>query len=142
MGPWTNTDNCTENCGDEGVKIKTRTCTPVDPSFNCSTLETQKEGSTPCNRRDCLELGNWTDIGSCSKKCGDGTFIQERTCTAHDGSVSCDDQQLSRNGSTPCIRKACSDPGDIIPKGRVHKKNPPFYPPLVDKGFTPLLSPS
>ena len=42
FGDWTETDLCTETCGNEGKVLEQRSCTPAHPDKSCASLPTDK----------------------------------------------------------------------------------------------------
>ncbi|XP_063682344.1 A disintegrin and metalloproteinase with thrombospondin motifs adt-1-like [Bolinopsis microptera] len=111
FGSWF---NCSESCGG-GSQNRSRTCTNPIPAYkgrNCVGTATQIK---TCNNRPCSIDGEWAEFGSwsiCSKPCGEGKQIRNRTCTnpAPDhGGKQCPGPILQ---SQICNSKPCQVNGD------------------------------
>ena len=47
--PWTEWGQCTETCGDEGMKIRHRSCNDPSPSCNGLPCDGPNSETEPCN---------------------------------------------------------------------------------------------
>lgn len=83
-GEWTAFGVCTEKCGDDGVRMRSRKCDSPKPLFNGKDCPGPAYDSIPCNRVPCAVDGgftNWTPWSKCSVSCGSGVRTSTRTCT-------------------------------------------------------------
>ena len=82
---WVDNGKCSAAC-DGGTKQQKRTVTKTSTYTGQECSKTTETRSVACNSQDCCSVvstiyGSWTDVGSCSKKCGPGTIQQTRTVT-------------------------------------------------------------
>lgn len=81
---WSTFGNCTKTCGG-GVNIRTRNCTNPPPAYggdNCTRLGPPEQMQS-CNTNPCPVDGGysqWSTYTACSKTCGGGTQMRERSC--------------------------------------------------------------
>ena len=80
---WTSFTVCTKLCNN-GTRQRTRMCNSPPPQYggrNCSGPDEEVE---LCNQHPCPIDGGfteWLDYGQCSRTCGGGERIRERSCT-------------------------------------------------------------
>ncbi|CAC5400118.1 HMCN [Mytilus coruscus] len=81
--PWSNVTSCSTTCAD-GYIIRNRTCDnppPANGGANCTGQSTDK---VLCNEGNCPSIdgswGPWGNSSACSKTCGDGEIVRNRSC--------------------------------------------------------------
>ncbi|XP_033625738.1 uncharacterized protein LOC117288968 [Asterias rubens] len=81
---WTPWGNCTLHCGG-GEIIRSRECTNPPPDFGGRYCEGNGTEVIPnCNPEECGVNGGWTEWTlwtTCTKTCGSGSTMRNRTCT-------------------------------------------------------------
>jgi len=101
---------CSRSCGD-GFKTRTRVCNNPAPSSNGGApCAGNNEERVPCNPAACPVNGNWGAFGAyseCSRSCGGGSLVRNRTCNnpaPSNGGAPCagSNQDLVPCGTAPC----------------------------------------
>jgi hemicentin len=113
-GGWTDWGSwgaCVGDCANgSGIKTQTRSCTNPAPQNGGRPCTGSTTNTQVCALDNCPINGgwsNWSDWGSCSTNCGDGTQSQTRTCTnpaPKNGGAAC--SGVSSN-VRPCNNGSC-----------------------------------
>eukprot|EP01013_Petalomonas_cantuscygni_P015357 TRINITY_DN3164_c0_g1_i1.p1 TRINITY_DN3164_c0_g1~~TRINITY_DN3164_c0_g1_i1.p1 ORF type:complete len:6949 (+),score=1286.42 TRINITY_DN3164_c0_g1_i1:147-20993(+) len=108
MSEWTPLGPCTATCGDgEQHYVRTVTRQVSGTGVPCGpTTKTTKCTKGPCDPQ--CTLGQWQNVGTCSKTCGTGTVEQRRSvqcvgCTAGTEQEACG----SATQTVPCNTQPC-----------------------------------
>jgi len=105
---------CSRSCGG-GFKTRTRACNNA-PSNGGAPCAGNNEERVSCNPAACPVNGNWGAFGAysaCSRSCGGGSLVRNRTCdnpAPSNGGAPCagSNQDLVPCGTAPC-NVACDD---------------------------------
>ena len=86
---WTPWSQCTEKCGDEGLRKRKRECQIVENVLKTQGLAILEKDpkctgkdkqSGKCNIRPCSEWTKWGPWTPCSSTCGEGKQQRKRKC--------------------------------------------------------------
>jgi len=122
---WSEWGTCSKTCGN-GTKTRTRTKLVVendDGVCNGTSMESDSCNPIACPAIDCV-WGIWSEWGSCSTTCGDGTKTRTRTKLVVENDIGvCNGQSME---SDSCNLRACPGPTptvckNILPKHRCRK---------------------
>jgi len=113
---WSSWSACSKSCA-TGWKSRTRTCTnprPANGGVDCSRYGPPAE-SVKCNTQRCPVNGgytSWSAWSACSRTCGDGERVRQRSCQnppPSNGGADC--QKLGPSvEKEKCILATCADP--------------------------------
>ncbi|VDI00055.1 Hypothetical predicted protein, partial [Mytilus galloprovincialis] len=80
---WSAWDECSVSCGG-GILYRNRSCSNPDPQFGGKDCRENATDTKSCNDNKCPIDGNWTNWSEwniCSKSCGGGFMLRNRTCS-------------------------------------------------------------
>ncbi|XP_040571520.1 SCO-spondin isoform X2 [Lepeophtheirus salmonis] len=80
---WNQWSTCSKSCGDTGIQRRERLCIPYSQGLT-SHCNGEKFQTKKCFMKNCRMDGNWeiwTSWSPCSKSCGTGYKIRQRTCS-------------------------------------------------------------
>ncbi|XP_076099012.1 SCO-spondin-like isoform X4 [Mytilus galloprovincialis] len=80
---WSAWDECSVSCGG-GIVYRNRSCSNPDPQFGGKDCIENATDTKSCSDDKCPIDGNWTNWSEwsiCSKSCGGGLMLRNRTCS-------------------------------------------------------------
>merc|ERR1719471_364220 len=112
-GEWTEYGSCSLTCGD-GTRTRSRMCDAPAPANGGADCQGDAEEAEPCHEGDCPVDGNWgewSDYGSCSATCGEGTMTRVRACDSPAPQMGGADCEGDAEESASCNEGECPVPG-------------------------------
>jgi len=111
-GEWEAFGECSNTCGDDGIKLRKRTCNNPPAMFGGQDCPGDSIESNSCNRTPCPVnggLSEWNDWSSCSATCGPAIKTRERSCSnpvpAHGGDACVG----ATNEVNSCVNPKCAE---------------------------------
>ena len=104
---WGSWDSCSLSCGN-GTQTRTRICYDGNSSICIDNGLGDSYETQECNTDACpTGYAPWSNWGSCSESCGNGTESRTRTCYDGDESICINNNLGASNESRPCNLGDC-----------------------------------
>ena len=119
LGSWGPYGECSETCGSDGVRVRTRKIFKEDGSECGELSETRVCYNDPCPV-DC-QVSEYGNFSACSVTCGTGEMFRLRNITVPTayGGQECP----SLNDTQPCVMEPCCEISEWSDWGRCHLGN-------------------
>jgi len=110
LGDWVNEGDCSKPCGGGTIMQIQQIKQEAVNKNSCPSLR-DRTRKIPCNTQPCpvdCVLGNWENVGECSKRCGGGKMKQTKKIISYptNGGKQC---QSDLNREIPCNEDKCPE---------------------------------